>query len=89
MDLALCPNCQRHVRSTDQDCPFCGARRVVAPGAIGTAAVVLAGVGLAILLCACYGPPPRALEVVKSPDDLAGGLLPAPEAPRSTPQAGR
>jgi len=82
MDLVLCPDCHRHVRETEQVCPFCGARRVGAPGTLGTAALVVAGVGLAILLCACYGPPPRSVEVVKSPEDLLGALPQATEAAR-------
>ena len=47
--------------------------------------MVVAGVGLAVLLCACYGPPPRALEEVKSPEDLLGALPQTTEAaqPRS------
>jgi hypothetical protein len=80
MDLVLCPHCHRHVRETDQACPFCGRRRISAPSTLGTAALVVAGVGLAVLLCACYGPPPRALEVVKSPEDLVGALPQTTEA---------
>jgi hypothetical protein len=89
MDLVLCPHCHRHVRQTDQTCPFCGGRRVNAPGTLGTAALVVAGVGLAVLLCACYGPPPRALEVVKSPEDLLGAVPQTTEAARTALPTGR
>ncbi len=82
MDLVPCAHCHRHIREIDQVCPFCGARPVGGPGMVGTAALVVAGVGLAVLLCACYGPPPRALEIVKQPQDLLGAQPPTTEATR-------
>lgn len=45
------------------------------PSTVTAGALVVAGVGLAVLLCACYGPPPRSLEVIRSPGDLVGADL--------------
>lgn len=54
--LITCPKCHRHIR-TDAPCPFCGRSllRGSAPMAIVGG---LAAVGAAVLLAACYGPPP-------------------------------
>ncbi|MCB9758571.1 MAG: putative metal-binding motif-containing protein [Alphaproteobacteria bacterium] len=50
-----CNGCHRHVRNSELACPFCGAR-------MGSFAnKVLTGLGastLAMVLAACYGPPP-------------------------------
>jgi hypothetical protein len=75
MEYVPCPECHRHHRAHETHCPFCGARPVMLPRAVLTGALVVAGAGLAALLCACYGPPPRSLEVVHSPNDLVGSEL--------------
>ena len=51
-----CPRCQRHVL-TGTCCPFCGSLglRLAAPTGV-VAAIAIAGA--AVLLAACYGPPP-------------------------------
>jgi hypothetical protein len=43
-------------------------------------ALLLMGTGFVTLLSACYGPPPRAIEVMNGPDD-AGTQTPAPKTP--------
>ena len=61
--LRLCPGCARHVKSTEDACPFCRSRvpfgREAAMGVVGALAV-----GVAITVGACgepvsvYGPAP-------------------------------
>ena len=59
-------------------CPFCGATptskpllsRIVTPKTVAGAV----GIGLALSLCACYGPPPR--EKAPPPRDPAGQNAP-------------
>jgi hypothetical protein len=55
MKLSLCPACHRHVKSTDQDCPFCHA--AVHQGARAPlAAAVALGLGLAVAGCSSSSP---------------------------------
>jgi hypothetical protein len=63
--MVPCSNCQRHVRSTDSTCPFCGASR----GSTFTRAFnAFGGAVTAVVLAACYGPPPDTKIDDSSPD---------------------
>lgn len=73
--MTSCPRCHRHLHDHSRACPFCGAARLLKTGAL-----LLVGTGFATLLSACYGPPPRAIEVMSGPDD-AGTQAPAPTDP--------
>jgi len=80
MELVPCPSCRRHIKDASVACPFCGAKpasagllnRIVTPRTV--AGVV--GVGLALSLCACYGPPPR--DKAPPPPDPTGQNAPPP-----------
>jgi hypothetical protein len=70
MSLTLCPSCQRHVKSRDPRCPFCG--HAVAASTVrrpGTAAL-LVGLGLAVGGCGSSAetttPTPDALSDTQS-----------------------
>ncbi len=76
MAMTPCPRCRRHLRAHSLECPFCGTTRLLKAGAL-----LLAGTGFVTLLSACYGPPPRAIEIMNGPDD-ASSPAPAPKAPR-------
>lgn len=68
--LVPCPACDRHVRSGDPACPFCGAKTVAAPsGATGPAARALTRAAILFVgatavggcsteVVAMYGPAP-------------------------------
>lgn len=61
MALTPCPSCHRHVKDSTAPCPFCGAASRPLLSKIVTSKTVAGavGIGLALSLCACYGPPPR------------------------------
>lgn len=86
MGLLVCQGCARHRRSSDSECPFCGARTTVAetprPVVSGAtrAALVFGGVALgASVGCFSKGdvygapPPPDAGSKVESPVPVYGG----------------
>jgi hypothetical protein len=82
MALYLCPHCHRHVKTETQSCPFCSTRRVLSHGAI-----LLAGVGIATMLSACYGPPPHSLEVMSASSNVTPAGQPTDAPTRSTEEA--
>ncbi len=69
MPLIPCPTCQRHVRSEDKACPFCGAR----PPVGGFAAIAAAA---ALALAGCGGKSPPA----EPPENEGSGEVAAPDA---------
>ena len=78
--LVQCPDCQRHVRDSETECPFCanpsggtGRRRplkVVPAGAAGVAAMTI-GIGCA------YGMPPE--DPADADVDADAGVEDAPD----------
>jgi hypothetical protein len=68
--LKPCPRCHRHIRA-DEACPFC--RQPASPNRavvlIGSGALAL---GAALLLAACYGPPPNDSDLLDDPDSEVG-----------------
>lgn len=71
MALTPCPRCHRHVYDHNRVCPFCGAARILKAGAL-----LLAGTGIVTLLSACYGPPQRTVDAMRSnsADDVANPM---------------
>lgn len=59
--LLPCPSCARHVRQSEQGCPFCGASLALesveraAPGRLGRAAMFAFGAAMATSVAACGG----------------------------------
>lgn len=66
--MVPCSSCQRHVRSSDSICPFCGASS--SGRRFSRAFNVIGGAVTAVVLAACYGPPPGKLDD-SSPDTSA------------------
>lgn len=76
--LVPCPNCQRHVRSTEEACPFCKTKSRSAAGFLGAA------LGAALVTgCPSSPPPPRAVAEYGAPPPP---VTPMP-SPSSTPVA--
>ncbi|MCC6522871.1 MAG: hypothetical protein IT373_09440 [Polyangiaceae bacterium] len=84
--LAPCPSCQRHVRSHDASCPFCGTARRSARTLPALAAVIGAQLALAACerrpLAPVYGPAPEPERV-----RTATGSEPAPTTESAAPSA--
>src|SRR5262245_33910863 len=62
---AICPSCQRHVRTDDTVCPFCGSsaaraepREPMIVGRLTRAAVVVGAISLGGCCMTLYGAPP-------------------------------
>jgi hypothetical protein len=55
MALVSCPSCSRHVRSSENDCPFCQRAlpkvATVNRGGIGSRAAMLVGAGAVMIAC--------------------------------------
>lgn len=95
MSLVPCPACSRHVRASDEACPFCaapvppGARASAGPavGVVGTRAQLFLGAVTAAAIAAASAagcsPPPRAIG------PAYGSPAPrhAPEADAAAPAA--
>ena len=91
MPLVMCPECRRHVRVEDKDCPFCGARHGVrAPASnaassrlprLGRAAIFALGTAAVGCPTPAYGVPPGDTGVADAAADSAsedtGGIAPA------------
>jgi hypothetical protein len=50
--MIQCPECERHIRSTEAACPFCNQ-----PSTARRSLQVVGGVVTTLVLSACYGPP--------------------------------
>lgn len=68
--LMLCPRCQRHVRTTEDDCPFCRqsfARKVKVAAAVAVAITT----SVALMDCAYGCPAPCGPVDAGRPNDAA------------------
>jgi hypothetical protein len=74
-----CPRCNRHVKSTESSCVFCGAARVVQAGA------ALSVVSLAALALAACDPKPEA-PTTPSVEVPSASASPSGSAPVVTPE---
>jgi hypothetical protein len=75
--LVPCPNCQRHVRSTEVSCPFCKTKSRSAAGFLGVALGAALATG-----CPSSPPPNRAVAEYGAPPPPATAT-PAPSASAS------
>lgn len=80
--LVPCPNCQRHVRSTEQTCPFCKAKSRSAAGFLGAALGAVLATGCPSgpqpqRPAAEYGAPPPPPTVAPSQPSASPSASPA------------
>jgi hypothetical protein len=98
MSLRVCESCDRHTRSSDATCPYCGAGLpsvtsaaggvTSALGRLGRAALTVGGAtAFSAALVACYGgpTPPRAAPDAKDLDAPAPTAQPAADAGATAP----
>lgn len=81
--LVPCPSCQRHVRSTEEACPFCKSKT----GGRAAAGFLAATLGAALATGCPSGPPPnRAVAEYGAPPPPQPTATPNPAAtPAQTP----
>ena len=68
-ELVACQGCQRHVRSSERACPFCGTSRARSRLSTTSRAARMAfALASVATLSACYGgPPPRPADGPEPP----------------------
>ncbi|MBL8683681.1 MAG: hypothetical protein JNK05_31205 [Myxococcales bacterium] len=85
-ELHVCDHCERHIRRTESQCPFCSG--VVTPSsARPTAASVLFAVAAAATVAACYGGPQRNMQQPAPQQQPAQPPAQPPAVPSATPDA--
>ena len=83
MALVPCPSCRRHVRASDEVCPFCTARRRAVSAAVA-ATLAIAGCEMVRPGAVYGGPPPTTAPASdRAPAPVYGG--PPPTAPSASP----
>ncbi len=96
MSLRVCESCDRHTRSSDVTCPYCGAGLSSVPSEgvtsglarLGRAALTVGGAtAFAAALVACYGgpTPPRSAPDAKDLDAPAPTAQPTDGGGATTP----